>query len=142
MLISLVGNVMLSLLRTIFYLVAKRPVGRARRVGGGARRRRPSAQAGATPGGAAPAGRRAAYSRLRGDLPPGRSIRRVAEFAATVLSRPAPEDLAGAHHATDDPTDDDSLLVDTGFLQRLLTRPGVLLVLGLIVITAVAASAR
>ncbi len=129
MLISLAGNLMLSLARTIFYLVAKRPsaaldesaavlgvVGHPLKLSN-ARRRRAR-------------GRRAAYSRLRGDLPAGRSIRRVAEFAATVLSRPAPEDLAGAHHASDDPTDDDSLLVDTGFLQRLLTRPGVLLILG------------
>ena len=124
MLISLVGNLMLSLARTIFYLVAKRPaaaldesaavlsiVGHPLKLSN-ARRRRAR-------------GRRAAYSRLRADLPAGRSIRRVAEFVATVVSRPAPEDLAGAHHASDDPTDDDSLLVDTGFLQRLLTRPGV-----------------
>ena len=137
MLISLVGNLMLSLARTIFYLVAKRPaaaldesaavlsiVGHPLKLSN-ARRRRAR-------------GRRAAYSRLRPDLPAGRSIRRVAEFIATVVSRPAPEDLAGAHHASDDPTDDDSLLVDTGFLQRLLTRPGVLLVLALIVIAAVA----
>ena len=126
MLISLVGNVMLSLARTMFYLVAKRPtaaldesaavlgvVGHPLKLSN-ARRRRAR-------------GRRAAYSRLRGDLPAGRSIRRAAEFVATVLSRPAPEDLAGSHHASDDPTDDDSLLVDSGVLQRLLTRPGVLL---------------
>ncbi len=134
MLISLAGNLMLSLTRTVFYLVAKRPaaaldesaavlavVGHPLKLSN-ARRRRAR-------------GRRAAYSRLRADLPAGRSIRRIAEFVATVVSRPAPEDLAGAHHATDDPTDDDSLLVDTGVLQRLLTRPGVLLLLALIVIT-------
>ena len=137
MLISLAGNLMLSLTRTIFYLVAKRPaaaldesaavlgvVGHPLKLGN-ARRRRAR-------------GRRAAYSRLRPELPAGRSIRKIAEFVATALSRPDPEDLAGAHHATDDPTDDDSLLVDSGFLQRLLTRPGVLLVLALVVITGVA----
>ena len=37
--------------------------------------------------------------------------------------------MAGSHHATDDPTDDDSLLVDTGLVQRVLTNPGVLLFL-------------
>jgi GT2 family glycosyltransferase len=137
MLISLVGNLMLSFARTLFYLVAKRPAAAldesAAVLGvvahplklGNARRRRAR-------------GRRAAYSRLRADLPAGRSIRRVAEFVALVVSRPAPEDLAGAHHASDDPTDDDSLLVDTGLLQRLLTRPGVLLVLALIVVAGVA----
>ena len=137
MVASLVGNLTLSLVRTIFYLVAKRPstaldesaavlgvVGHPLRL---VTARRLRAR-----------GRRAAYSRLRGDLPPGRSIRRVAEFVSTVVSRPAPEDLAGAHHATDDPTDDDFLLTDTGFLQRALTRPGVLLVLGLIVLAAAA----
>jgi GT2 family glycosyltransferase len=137
MVISVVGNLMLSAARVIFYLVAKRPtaaldesaavlsvVGHPVKLGS-ARRRRAR-------------GRRAAYSKLRGELPPGRSIRRFAEFAAMMLARSAPEDLPGAHHATDDPTDDDSLLVDTGLLQRLLTRPGVLLTLALIAIAGVA----
>jgi len=137
MIISLAGNLLLSAMRTIFYLVAKRPtaaldesaavfgvVGHPIKLAA-ARRRRAR-------------GRRAAYSRLRADLPPGRSIRRVVEFVAIMLARSSPDDLAGAHHATDDPTDDDSLLVDSGFLQRLLTRPGVLLTLGLIVIAAAA----
>ena len=137
MLAALVGNLVLSLLRTVFYLVAKRPtaaldesaavlgvVGHPLRL---AKARRLRAR-----------GRRAAYAALRGDLPPGRSVRRAAEFAASVLSRSSPQDMAGAHHATDDPTDDDSLLTDSGVLQRLLTRPGVLLVLGLIAITIAA----
>jgi GT2 family glycosyltransferase len=137
MLIALIGNLALSLSRTVFYLVAKRPaaaldesaailglVGRPLRLLGARRRRAP--------------GRRSAYGTLRADLPPGRSIRRFIELAATVLAKPTPDNLAGAHHASDDPTDDESLLVDTGFLQRMLARPGVLLVLGLIVIAAVA----
>lgn len=137
MLAALIGNFTLSLTRTFFYLVAKRPgaaldesaaflglVGHPLRLIGARRRRSP--------------GRRAAYSTLRADLPPGRSIRRFVELAATVLAKPTPDNLAGAHHASDDPTEDESLLVDSGFLQRMLTRPGVLLVLGLIVVTAVA----
>jgi len=137
MLAALVGNLALSLMRTLFYLVAKRPgaaldesaailgvVGHPLRLASARRRRAP--------------GRRAAYGTLRADIPPGRSVRRFAELAATVLVKPTPDNLAGAHHASDDPTDDESLLVDTGFLQRVLTRPGVLLVLGLIVVTAVA----
>jgi len=137
MLAVLAGNLILSLTRTLFYLVAKRPgaaldesaailgvVGHPLRLLG-ARRRRAR-------------GRRSAYSTLRADLPPGRSVRRVAELAATILAKPTPDSLAGAHHASDDPTDDESLLVDSGLLQRLLTRPGVLLLLGLIVVTAVA----
>ncbi len=140
MIASLIGNMALSLLRTVFYLVAKRPgaaldesaaiagvVGHPLRLVT-ARRRRSR-------------GRRPAYSRLRADLPAGHSIRRMAEFAALMMSRSSHEDLAGAHHASDDPTDDESLLVDSGVLQRLLTRPGVLLVLGLIVL-AIAAERR
>ncbi len=137
MLVALVGNLALSLSRTLFYLVAKRPgaaldesaamlglVGRPLLLAGARRRRAP--------------GRRSAYGTLRADLPPGRSIRRFAELAATVVAKPTPDNLAGAHHASDDPTDDESLLVDAGFLQRMLTRPGVLIVLGLIVVAAVA----
>ena len=134
---ALIGNVTLSLLRTVFYLIAKRPtaaldeaaavlgvVGHPLRL---AKSRRLRAR-----------GRRAAYAALRGDVPPGHSLRRAAEFAASVVFRPAPEDLAGAHHATDDPDDDESLLTDSGVLQRMLTRPGVLLTIALIVITIAA----
>jgi GT2 family glycosyltransferase len=137
MLASLIGNLTLSLLRTMFYLIAKRPTaaldesaavlgvaGHPLRL---AKARRLRAR-----------GRRAAYGALRADLPAGHSIRRAAEFAASVLFRSSHEDLAGAHHASDDPDDDESLLTDSGVMQRLLTRPGVLLVLGLIAITIAA----
>ena len=142
MLISLVGNLMLSLARTIFYLVAKRPtaaldesaavlgvVGHPLKLSN-ARRRRAR-------------GRRAAYSRLRAR--PAARAGRSGGWPSSSPSVAVPagaEDLAGAHHASDDPTDDDSLLTDSGFLQRLLTRPGVLLVLALIVIAAVAERSR
>gem|GEM_PF-129524 len=137
MLAALIGNLTLSLLRTVFYLVAKRPtaaldesaavlgvVGHPLRL---AKARRLRAR-----------GRRAAYGAVRGDLLPGRSFRRAAEFAASIVFRSSREELAGAHHASDDPDDDESLLTDTGVLQRLLTRPGVLLVLGLIAVTIAA----
>jgi GT2 family glycosyltransferase len=137
MLSALAGNLVLSALRTLFYLVAKRPgaaldevaavagvVGHPLRLLT-ARRRRSH-------------GRRAAYSRLRADVPAGRSLRRLAEFATGALSKKLPVDMVGSHHATDDPTDDDSLLVDTGLVQRLLTNPGVLLFLVLTAITLVA----
>ncbi|HEY5360237.1 MAG TPA: glycosyltransferase [Streptosporangiaceae bacterium] len=136
MLRSMAGNVMVSILRALFFLVAKRvsaavdemaavasvlghPL-RLRRV------RRMRAR-----------GRRAAYGRLRADLPPGRSFRRVAEFAAAMAGS-AQQDTAGSHHATEDPADDDFLLVDSGIAQRILTSPGVLLFLGLMIVTAVA----
>jgi GT2 family glycosyltransferase len=136
MLRSMVGNVAVSFLRALFFLVAKRVTAALDEMAAVAsvlchplrllRVRRMRAR-----------GRRAAYGRLRADLPPGRSFRRVAEFAAA-MSGSAQQDTAGSHHATEDPTDDDFLLVDNGLVQRILTSPGVLLFLGLIIVTAVA----
>jgi GT2 family glycosyltransferase len=136
-LVALVSNLTLSVLRTIFFLLAKRPAaaldesaafalvaGHPLRVLSARRRR---AQ-----------GRRSAYSRLRANLPRGRSMRRLAEFAASALSRSSQLDTAGSHHATDDPNDDDTLLVDTGLTQRIMSNPGVLLFAALSVIALVA----
>jgi GT2 family glycosyltransferase len=136
-LFALVGNLVLSALRTVFFLLAKRPRAALDEFTGvgsvlghplqlaAARRRRAR-------------GRRAAYSRLRGDLPPGHSVRRLAEFAASVFYTSTQIDTAGSHHATDDPSDDDFMLVDNGLAQRILTNPGVLLVAGLTIIALVA----
>jgi len=137
MVAALAGNVAVSALRTIFFLVAKRPAAALDELAAGwsvlghpvslrrARRQRSR-------------GRRAAYGRLRADLPPGRSVRRLAEFAADVLSRSTQLDTAGSHHASEDPSDDDSMLVDNGLAQRILTNPGVLLFAGLTVLALVA----
>ncbi len=137
MLTALAGNIAVSALRMIFFLVAKRPAAAGDELAAGwsvlghpirllrARRQRSR-------------GRRAAYGRLRADLPPGRSLRRLAEFAADVLSRSTQLDTAGSHHASEDPSEDDSMLVDNGLAQRILTHPGVLLFAGLTVIALVA----
>jgi GT2 family glycosyltransferase len=137
MLASLAGNIVVSFLRTIFFLVAKRPSAALDELAATcsvlghpfrlltARRRRSR-------------GRRAAYGRLRADLPPGRSVRRLAEFAADVLSRSTQLDTTGSHHASEDPSEDDSMLVDNGIVQRILTNPAVLLFAGLTVIALVA----
>src|ERR1019366_3670974 len=91
MLASLAGNVAVSALRTIFFLLAKRPAAGVDELGAlgsvlghpiqliKARRLRSR-------------GRRAAYGRLRADLPPGQSVRRIAEFAAAAMSRSAQVD--------------------------------------------------
>jgi GT2 family glycosyltransferase len=134
---ALAGNLVLSALRTMFFLLAKRPRAALDEFAGvgsvlghpfallGARRRRAR-------------GRRAAYGKLRSDLPPGRSLRRLAEFAASVFYTSTQIDTAGSHHATDDPDEDEYLLTDTGFAQRILTNPGVLLFAALTVITVAA----
>ena len=98
---ALIGNLTLTVLRTLLFLMA-------------------------------------AYGRLRGELPRGRSVLRLAEFVSSALSKSTQLDTVGSHHATGDPNDDDTLLVDTGFAQRILTNPGVLLVAGLTVIALIA----
>jgi GT2 family glycosyltransferase len=137
MLRAAADNLAVSLLRTVFFLVAKRlaaALDELAAVGSvfghplrlvALRRRRMR-------------GRRAAYGRLRRDLPPGRSLRRIAEFFAAALSRSAQDGTTGSHHATDDPDEADFLLTDTGLAQRILTHPGVLLFIGLTVISLVA----
>ncbi|MGO9163439.1 MAG: glycosyltransferase [Streptosporangiaceae bacterium] len=137
MLRALTGNVVVSALRTLFFLVAKRPsaaldetaaigsvLGHPLRLMRARRLRAP--------------GRRAAYGRLRADLPPGRSVRRVFEFLAVAMSQSAQADTVGSHHASDDPDADDFLLTDTGLAQRIVTSPAVLLFTALTVVALVA----
>jgi len=131
------GNLLVSLLRITFFLLAKRitaaldeaaaiaaVLGHPLRLHRARRRRR--------------RGRRAAYARVRGDLPPGRSARRLAEFAAATVLRSAQGDAAGAHHASADPGEDDSLLTDNGLARRLLTSPPVLALAALLAVSLVA----
>ena len=137
MLASAAGSLTVSIMRALFFLVAKRlaaALDELAAVGSvlghpvsllALRRRRAR-------------GRRAAYGRLRRELPPGRSLRRIAEFAAAALSKSGQVDTAGTHHATDDPDEADFLLTDTGIVQRVLTNPGVLVFLGLTVVSLIA----
>jgi GT2 family glycosyltransferase len=137
MLSALAGNLVLSALRTVFFLLAKRPAAALDELAAytsvafhplrlmSVRRLRAR-------------GRQQAFSRMAADLPPGRSFRMLAEYATSTLSKTLPAEAVGSHHATDDPSDDDSMLVDTGLAQRLLTSPGVLLFLILTVVALVA----
>ena len=135
--VSLAGNLGVSLLRTMFFLVAKRPraaldemaalgmvFGHPLRLLRARRRRAP--------------GRKAAYARLHADLPPGRSLRVLAEWVASALSKSTERGTSGSHHASEDPSDDDSMLIDSGLTQRILTSPAVLLFAALTVISLVA----
>ena len=130
------GNVLVSLLRITFFLLAKRLAAAFDEASAAsavllhpfrlisARRRRSR-------------GRRAAYSRVKADLPPGHSLRRVAEFAVAATSK-SQADTAGAHHASADPTEDDSLLVDNGLGRRLLTSPTLMAFIALLVVALIA----
>jgi GT2 family glycosyltransferase len=137
MLSALAGNLVLSAVRAMFFLLAKRPAAALDELAAytsvafhplrlmSVRRLRAR-------------GRQQAFSRMAADLPPGRSFRMLAEYTTSTLSKTLPAEAVGSHHATDDPSDDDSMLVDTGLAQRLLTSPGVLLFLTLTVVALVA----
>src|SRR5262249_55909855 len=83
-------------------------------------------------------GRRAAWSRLRLEVPRGHSFRRLAEFAIGALSKSRPVDMVGSHHAIDDPFEDASPRGDPGLVQGVLPTRGVLLSLVLTAIALVA----
>ena len=131
------GNIVVSLLRIAFFLVGKRLTAALDEAGAatsvlchpirliGMRRRRSR-------------GRRAAYTRVKADLPPGHSLRRLAEFAASTMTKSGQADATGAHHASADPTEDDSMLVDIGLGKRLLTSPTLLTLVALLLVAIVA----
>ncbi len=134
---SAVGNIVISLLRIAFFLLAKRLSAALDEAGAvtsvlchpfrliSMRRRRSR-------------GRRGAYNRVKADLPPGRSARRLMEFAASTMMKSAQTDTAGSHHASVDPSEDDSMLVDNGLGRRLLTSPALMTFIALTVVAIVA----
>ncbi len=85
------------------------------------------------------AGRKHGYAVLRGQLPHGRTLSRLAESAAGLLSRGSGYDSGGLHHAVvDEPGDDLPLPVTDSVIRRVLTSPGVLLFAALAVVALVA----
>ena len=85
------------------------------------------------------ADRKHGYAVLRGQLPRGRTLARLAESAAGLLSRGSGYDSGGLHHAVvDEPGDDLPLPATDSVIRRVLTSPGVLLFAGLAVVALVA----
>jgi GT2 family glycosyltransferase len=85
------------------------------------------------------ADRKHGYAVLRGQLPRARTLGRLAESAAGLLSRGSGYDSGGLHHAVvDEPGDDLPLPATDSVIRRVLTSPGVLLVAGLAVVALVA----
>ena len=83
--------------------------------------------------------RKYGWSILRDQLPSGRTLARLAESLAALLSSGPGYDTSGVHHAvTDEPSDDLPLPDTDSFVRRVLTSPGVLLFAGLTVVTLVA----
>jgi GT2 family glycosyltransferase len=138
MIAAAVGNTALSTARILFFLLAKRAEAardEAAALGSlaahparllRARRRRRMR------------GHRRAYGALRSQVPRGQSVRKLLEFVAATLYPSSRVEATGSHHASEDPSDDDSLLIDSGLAQRILTNPGILLFTGLLVISLIA----
>jgi GT2 family glycosyltransferase len=83
--------------------------------------------------------RKHGYAVLRGQLPRARTLGRLAESAANLLSRGSGYDSGGLHHAAvDEPGDDLPLPAADSVVRRMLTSPGVLLFAGLTVVALVA----
>ena len=83
--------------------------------------------------------RKHGYAVLRGQLPRGRTLDRLAESAAGLLSRESGYDSGGLHHAVvDEPGDDLPLPATDPVIRRVLTSPGFLLFAGLAVVALVA----
>jgi GT2 family glycosyltransferase len=136
MLKSACGNVLVSVLRIVFFLLAKRLAAAVdeftaltavlchpiRLI----KMRRARSR-----------GRRSAYSRVRADVPSGRSGRRLVEFLLAALSKSQP-DTVGSHHASADPTEDDSMLIDNGLGRRLLTSPSLFTFIALLAVAIAA----
>jgi len=85
------------------------------------------------------ADRKHGYAVLRSQLPHGRTLGRIFEAVAGVLSGGPGYDGGGLHHATvDEPGDDLPLPATDSAARRVLTSPGVLLFVGLAVVALVA----
>ncbi|HXO23062.1 MAG TPA: glycosyltransferase family 2 protein, partial [Streptosporangiaceae bacterium] len=83
--------------------------------------------------------RKHAWSVLRGQLPRSRTLGRLAESAAGLLSRGPAYESGGLHHALLDEVSDDLPPPPTdSAVRKVLTSPGVLLCAGLIVISLIA----
>ena len=138
MLATVGGCVVGSLLRAAYFLVTKQPRRAFDHLGAigwllrhpvmlwRARRRRT-------------AGRKHAWSLLRGQVLRGRTLARLAESAAGLLSGEPGYSSGGQHQAfTDDASDDMPLPATDSAVRRVLTSPGVLLAAGLTLVALVA----
>ncbi len=137
MLAVVAGGIAGSLFRAAYFLITKQQRRAAAHVGAvawllrhpvllwRARRRRA-------------AGRRSTYSVLRPLLPRSRTLSRLAEGVAGLLSRGSGYET-GLHHAVVDEPDEDMPLPQTdSVIRRVLTSPGVLLFAGLAIVALVA----
>jgi GT2 family glycosyltransferase len=85
------------------------------------------------------ANRKQGWAVLRAQLPRGRTLTRLAEGAAGLLSRSPGYESGGLHQAlVDEPGDDLPMPAADPVIRRVLTSPGVLLCAGLIVVALVA----
>ncbi|GAB2916871.1 glycosyltransferase family 2 protein [Nonomuraea fastidiosa] len=140
MLWALLRNVLGSAVRTLLFIVSKQPANALDEVlalgsvlghpGRLLRARRARRQ-----------GRRKGYRRIKWFLtPPGAAYRRLVDMVQSFLAGQAPVDAAGRHHIATDPDAEQELAPppDTGAFQRFIGRPGVILMIGLTLVTLAA----
>ena len=83
--------------------------------------------------------RKHGYAVLRDQLPKGRTLAKLAESVAGLLSHGPAYEGSGLHSASTDEVEDDLLLPnENSVIRRVLTNPGVLLWAGLVVVALVA----
>jgi GT2 family glycosyltransferase len=84
-------------------------------------------------------GRKRAYAVLKPKVPRGKTLARLAEAAAGLLSRSSPYEGGGEHGGmSDDPDDDLPLPPEDSLIRRVLTHPSVILFAVLTVVTVIA----
>jgi GT2 family glycosyltransferase len=83
-------------------------------------------------------GRREGYSAVRMFIPPGRTLSRVAEGIAGLISSGPPQASGGMHRADSDDTEDEQFVDAQSPVRRIIANPGVQLFTALLVVALVA----
>jgi GT2 family glycosyltransferase len=83
-------------------------------------------------------GRREGYSAVRMFVPPGRTLSRVAEGIAGLISSGPPQASGGMHRADSDEAEDEQFVDAQSPVRRIIANPGVQLFIALLVVALVA----
>jgi GT2 family glycosyltransferase len=83
-------------------------------------------------------GRREGYAAVRTFIPPGRTLARLAESVAGLLSSGPPQASRGMHHAASEEPEDEQFVDGQSAVRRVMANPGTQLFVALLVIALVA----
>jgi GT2 family glycosyltransferase len=84
------------------------------------------------------AGRAEGYAAVRTFIPPGRTLSRIAENIAGLLSSGPPQASGGMHHAASEEPEDEQFVDAQSAVRRIIANPGVQLFAGLALVALVA----